>query len=84
MWGLELLNANLWQSLEFTNRKTPPYAWMSLLTLQFTWILLMCGTTALKYGYIGQRMDIPIPCTYSITGCIKLIMVANPILSGAL
>ena len=75
------LNANLGSHWKFTYRKTPPYAWMSLLKLQD---FDFDGTTASKYGYIGQRMDIPIPCTFSITGCTKLIMVANSILSGAL
>ena len=73
-----------WQSLEAHLPEDPSNAWMSLLKLQLTLTLLMCCTTASKYGYIGQRMDIPIPCTFSITDCIKLIMVANPILSGAL
>ena len=56
---LELLNVNLGSHWKLTHRKTPPYAWMSLLKLQFTLTLLMCCTTASKYGYIGQRMDIP-------------------------
>ena len=37
-----------------------------------------------KYGYTGQKMDIHIPCTFSIIDCTKLIMVAHFILSGAL
>ena len=80
----ELLNANLGSHWKLTYPEDPSVCVDVTSKLQFTLTLLMCCTTASKYGYIGQRMDIPIPCTFSITGCTKLIMVANPILSGAL
>ena len=39
---------------------------------------------SLKIWLIGQRMDSPIPCTFSTTDCTKLTMVANSTLIGAL